>query len=213
MKNQFVFCAIAIALLLLTQSCAPVFSELQSARMAGEGRVEMTPHFSSTSVAEDGDSDGVQNHFGLQLAVGASPKIDLRFRYENVWIKGDGIFDGVSLLGFGPKFSLIADRLALYTPIGTAIGEGITDSWQFQPTVFFTQPVLPNKIDFTIAPKYVIPFCKDCNQYFAFNTSVAISSDLSRWALRPEFGMLFAEDNSKATHISIGMSFFLGRKQ
>ena len=211
MKNLLTILACGLLVLLCTQSCAPVFSDLQSARMAGEGRVELTPHYTSTSVAEGGESDGVQNHFGLQLATGITPKLDLRFRYENVWLKGDGIFDGLSIIGFGPKVSLIPDRLALYTPIGTAIGKEVTDSWEFQPTVLFTLPVVPQKMDFTIAPKYVMQLCKECNDFFAFNTGLSLSSDLTRWAFRPEFGMLFAEDKITSSQFSLGLSFYLGK--
>lgn len=211
MKNLLNTIACGLIVLVGTQSCAPVFSELQSARMAGAGQVELTPHYSTTSVAEGGDSEGIQNHLGLQLAVGVSPKVDLRFRYENIWLKESGILDGLSLIGFGPKFSLIQDRLALYTPFGTAVGDGVTDSWQFQPTVFLTLPVVPQKLDFTVAPKLVVQFCDDCDSYFAFNTGLAISSDITRWAFRPEFGLLFGGDNSTASHFSFGISFNVSR--
>ena len=211
MKNLLHTFICGLIVLLATQSCAPVFSELQSARMTGAGQVELTPHYSSTSVADGGDSEGIQNHLGLQLAVGVSPKVDLRFRYENIWLKGDGVTDGLSLIAFGPKLSLIPDQLALYAPIGTAVGDGITDSWQFQPTVFVTLPVVPQKLDFTVAPKMVVSFCDDCNSYFAFNTGLAISSNITRWAFRPEFGLLFGEDGGTASHLSFGISFNVSR--
>ena len=180
-----------VLVLLLTsiafQNCAPVFSELQSARMVGKNKVEITPSYSSITISEDGESDGLQNHIGLQAAYGISEKLDIRARYELIWMKGSEISENVSILGIGPKFSAIQNWLAFYIPIGRAFGEDTNDSWQLHPTVLFTIPALKDKIDITISPKYLATLCKSCDDYIAINFGAAFSSNLNKWSIRPEY--------------------------
>lgn len=211
MKNLLCFISCLLILVYL-QSCVPVFSELQSARLVGDGKVELTPHYSTVSFTEDGETEGLQNHLGLQLAYGLSPKVDLRVRYENVWFKGDGVGDGISIIGFGPKFSIVQDKLALYAPFGTGIAEGLEDAWEFQPTLFLTLPVIPQKLDFTISPKYIFTFCDECEDFLAFNAGLSIGSDVTKWAIRPEYGILLNPGESgHASHFSIGASIVLSK--
>jgi hypothetical protein len=215
MKNQIVLCVAALMVLVLAQSCAPVFSEMQTARLAGEKQVELTPFFTSTSTgnkSEGIDNESVQTHLGLQVAYGVSPVVDFRFRFESVSANVAEQGDDIGVIGFGPKFSLIKDRLALSTIFGTPLGKGISNSWQFQPSLIGTLPVIKDKIDFTVAPKAVISICDDCENYFAVNTGLSFSSNLNKWALRTEYGRLFyGEDEGRASHFSVGFTVNLGR--
>ncbi|MFZ1678783.1 MAG: hypothetical protein WBP41_00395 [Saprospiraceae bacterium] len=206
------FCAAFLMSGLLFQSCAPVFSELQSARLAGKNRVELTPSYSTVSSSADGETDGLQNELGLHAAYGVTPKMDFRVRYHYAWAKGDDFNNGISLIGFGPKFSLMENKIALSLPFGTAFGDGITDAWEFQPSMLFTLPAVENKFDITLAPKYIFTFCDECDDFFAVNLGLAISSDLSSWAIRPEYGRLY--DFGEKGHVgqfSIGLSKTFGK--
>lgn len=199
-----------VAVLLFTAACAPVFSELQSARLAGVNHTEITPSFSAVSAHEGGNSEGIQNHLGAQIAYGVHPQIDLRLRYEYIWLTGfDEIQGGTSILAFGPKFSLVTDRLALYLPVGRALEEG--QSWEFQPTIFFTHAFWENKLDFTIAPKYVVTLCEGCEDLLAFNFGLALGKDVRTFAIRPEYGILLNPgQRGSYHHFSIGISAMLG---
>lgn len=219
MKNLlFNYASVLIVLVALisSQSCAPVFSEMQTARLAGAKHIELTPYYSSTATGnknEDVDYTTVQKHLGLQVAYGLLPEVDIRFRYENIWESGGKFGDGISLIGFGPKVSFIKDKLAMSLPIGTAVGDGVTDSWQFQPSLLGTLPVIKDKIDFTVAPKFVVQFCDECDNFFAVNTGLSFSKDLSKWALRTEYGRLFyGKEQGGASHFSVGFSVNLGKR-
>lgn len=190
-------------------SCAPVFSDLQSARTAGQGNVELTPSFSTVNFSSDGESDHVQNHVGLQAAYGVTDKFDLRLRYEAIWL-GEELDDGtVNVLGLGAKYNFIEDILSLYVPIGTGFGDEVetNDSWQMQPTLLVTLPAVQDKLDITLAPKYLLTFCEGCDDLFALNFGMAFG-DLNNWAVRPEYGMLFnpGEDGYYG-QFSIGLSY------
>lgn len=211
-RNSLLFTGSLLLFGMLYQSCAPVFSELQSARTVGKNRVELTPSYTSASITDEGETGGVQNELGIQAAIGLTPKFDLRLRYEYIWPKGDGFGDGVSVIGFGPKISLLENKIALSLLGGTAFGGDIEDAWEFQPSLLFTLPAVENKLDITLAPKYIFTFCEECEDFAAINLGLAFSSDLSKWAIRPEYGLLY--DIGEAGHVgqfSIGISKTFGK--
>lgn len=193
-------------------SCVPVFSELQSARLAGPGRIEMTPSYSSVSAASEGETQHVQDHYGIQAAVGVAPVLDLRLRYERVQLDVEGSQSfGINVVGFGPKFGLVKDWVALYFPVGFAFGEDIavSETWQFHPTVLFSVPF--NKyFELNTSAKALIPLQSGKDTLLAFNVGFGLSSNLDRWAIRPEIGFLYDPNSGSQghyMHLSIGFTY------
>jgi hypothetical protein len=212
------FLALACFLILCLPSCAPVFSDLQSARTVGKGNHELTPSYSSVSLSSDGETQGVQNHLGIQYALGLSDKVDLRLRYEYIWAKDDDAFgDGIHVLAAGPKFSVVKDRVAVFLPVGKPFGEDVEDApWQFHPTVLLTAPISPNKVDLTLGTKYILILEDGAEGLLAFNLGAAISSDITKWAIRPEYGRLYNPgEMGSFGQFSIGFTkvFGLGSKK
>ncbi len=208
------------------QSCAPVFSELQSARTVGKNRVEITASGSSVAPSdpEDEDIKEGQNHLGVQGAYGITPKLDFRVRYEYIRLKDhtlDSTFKGINVIAFGPKISLLKDKIALSLPFGKAFGSAAEDlfdegdgggSWQFHPSLLVSLPAIKDKIDINIAPKYLMTLCKDCGDQLAVNFGLALSTDLNKWAIRPEYGILFYPgENFHYNQFSIGFSKSFGK--
>jgi hypothetical protein len=186
-------------------SCfAPVFSELQSARLAGPGNAEITPSYSRV----EGESEHVQDHFGIQAGVGIRKWLDFRIRYEyaNVGPAEPDNF-GVNMLGFGPKLGLVRNWLAIYLPVGFAFGEDIesSETWQVHPTLLATLPV-SNHFEINTSAKALIPLQKGNDPMYAVNFGIAIGSDVRRWAVRPEIGFLFNSCVGSCLHLSIGLS-------
>jgi hypothetical protein len=195
--------------------CAPVFSELQSAKLVGPGHIEVTPSFSSVSVSSEGESEHIQNHYGIQAALGVSSMMDFRLRYERVSVDlqdmdSDESF-GVNVLGFGPKFSLVKDMVAAYFPVGFAFGEDIevSETWQIHPTLLITVPI-SKYIEFNPSAKVLIPLKGEQDTLVAFNLGTAISANLEKWAIRPEIGFLYNPGESgHFMHFSIGFTYFI----
>lgn len=213
MKRNLLLVVVSVMLLTFLQGCVSPFSELQSARLVGKNNVELTPAYTTTSFTSEGETDGIQNHAGLHAAFGLSSKVDLRLRYEYLWTKDDDFGNGISVIGFGPKVSLLENRIALSLPLGTAFGDEITDSWEFQPSMLFTLPAIPDKLDITFAPKYILTFCEDCDDFVAFNLGLAFSNNVSSWAIRPEYGLLYDfGESGHASQFSIGISKTFGKK-
>ena len=192
---------------LLHQGCAPVFSEMQSARLVQKGGVEATGLYSNVAFAEDGENEHVQNHIGLRVNYGISDNVNLRVGYENIFESGA---ESAHIIGLGPKISIVQDRIAAFIPIGGAFGQDIStsESWQIHPTALFTLPIT-EQIEFNPSAKWLIPFDRDQENLVALNFGAGVSTDLNRWVLRPEIGLLYNPGNGgHFTHYSIGFSFY-----
>lgn len=195
---------------MILHSCAPVFSEMQSARLVGENQVEITPSGSLVSFTNEGDSEAVQNHFGLMGAYGINSWLDLRMRYEYIWLREAEM--GYHVLGLGPKFSLVENKMAFALPIGRAFGDDTSDTWQMHPTLILTLPAMEDRMDINLSTKYLIPFCQDCEGLIAINLGLALSTDVKRWAIRPEYGHLYNPgEKGHFRHFSLGFSWVLGK--
>ena len=194
----------------LAYCVVPPFSDLQSAKLVGKGRIELTPGFSSVSVTAEGESQHIQNNFGIQAGYGVSKFMDFRLRYERIQLDtgGDESY-GLNVLGFGPKFSLVKDWVAIFLPVGFAFGSDVevSQTWQFQPTLLFTVPFNKN-IELNTSAKGLIWFQSGNDSLVAFNLGFGLSSDLDKWAIRPEIGFLI-DPGKKGhyMHLSIGFNY------
>jgi hypothetical protein len=204
-----------IAGFVFMSGCLAPFSEMQSAKLVGKGKTEITPMFSVVHFMNNGETTHLQNEYGIQQAYGVSDKLDLRLRY--VFVHADyydpyyGNFDlNVHVIGFGPKIGLYKQMHALYLPIGFAFGEDIdiTDIWQFHPTFLFTFPV-GNEVELNPSMKILVPIAGDADVLIAFNLGAGLSADIEKWAIRPEIGFLVnpGEDGC-GRHLSIGLTLY-----
>ena len=201
----------------MVSSCMPpVFSELQSARTVGAGELEATAGFSSNfSVFDD---EGKQynehafDHVGVHLAYGLADRVDMRARLEYIWIDNGSDPGGTyNIFGMGPKGAIVKDRLAVYLPVGFAFGEEIektADTWQFHPTLLLTLPI-NDHFEFNPSGKVLIPINSEMETLIAFNIGMGLSTDLSKYAIRPEFGLLYNPgEEGHYQHFSLGVTFY-----
>ena len=212
-----------VCLTVLFPGCAPVFSEMQSAKLIGPGHVEITSSFSSVSISSEGESEHIQNQFGVQAGLGVNRIMDFRLRYEHISVDmevlagglnsfGLGIPEsfGVNILGFGPKFSLVKDWVAIFVPVGFAFGEDleVSDTWQIHPTLLLTLPI-SKYIEFNSSAKALIPFQSGQETLVAFNLGIGISPNLEKWVIRTEIGFLYNPGESgHFMHLSVGYTYF-----
>jgi hypothetical protein len=208
--NLLLVAAVAIA------GCAPVFSDLQSARLAGPGVVEVTPGASTVHFSDGGPSTHVQDHYGIQVATGVQDRVDLRVRYERIVLDaGAEAEGGVNVLGFGPKLGLVRDRLALAVPVGFAFGGGVDSgqTWEAQPTLLGTLAA-GRVVEITAAAKYIVPLgAEGADDLVALNIGLGLGPR-DRWLFRPEIGFLWNPGEDGAFyHGSLGLTFLLGSRK
>lgn len=186
---QLVLSATAAALL---SGCLPFLADQQSGRLLEPGKLEVTPSFSYVSFSAEGETEHVQNQFGLRAGYGLTQRTELRATYEHVSIVDvdeDGDFN---MLGVGAKFGLVPNRIAFYLPVGVVFGGELDsgDTWTTVPTVLATV-VSSSTFELTPSLKAFIPLSgEDREVFLGFHLGAGISNDLSRWAFRPEVGVV-----------------------
>jgi hypothetical protein len=204
---------IALFAMAAIAGCTP-FSEIQSARLVGEGEFEVTPSISSVSGTFDDETNHMMDNMGVQCGIGVGPSMDLRVRYEQVGIDSDSRADDptVNFISFGPKLSIEKDRAAFYLPMWIAYGENVSDSaetWSVHPTLIFTRQI-NNNFEWNPSIKAIIPLGRnDSDSLLACNCGFGFSSDLRTYVIRPEFGFLFNPgEDGHLTQFSLGVTFY-----
>ena len=205
-----------LIILLLIVGCAPItFSNLQSAKMTRKGKFEFTPSF-STSINT--------NSFGLQTSYGLNNKYNFRLRLERIMIDFDEFESGssnfidmsifnfkanITHLSFGIKYQLLKNKSAIYIPISfTKIDNDIEIIKQIEPTYIHTFSFKYLEINPSI--KALIPLDSNTKDYLlAYNLGFGISSNLSKWVIRHEVGILTSPlEGGGIPHMSIGLSLY-----
>jgi len=203
-------CFVVVVLVFLA-GCAPPFSAMQSARLAGKGNFEVTPLFSTIFFSTGGETEHVQNEYGLQVAYGLADRFDLQLRYEFISGAVEDVGWSANVIGIGPKIGIYKDMIAMSLPIGFAFGgdiEDVGETWQFHPTFLFTLPV-GNSFEFNPSTKMLIPISGDGDVLLAFNLGAGISANLKKWVVRPEVGFLINPgEEGRFTHLSIGLTIY-----
>jgi hypothetical protein len=189
----------------MVSACAPVFSDLQSAKLVGKGNVELTPSASTVTFSDEDETEHAQTHLGVQVAAGVSDHVDLRARYERVTAEDEGI----NVVGFGPKVRLVKDHVAAYLPVGFAFGSDLESdkTWAFHPTLLLTAQ--PHRlVEVTGSAKYMVPLDEEAgDNLLAFNAGLGLGSDAGRWTLRPEVGILLNPgEDGHFMQYSLGLS-------
>jgi hypothetical protein len=195
-----------LAASLAPAACAPVFSDLQSARMLPPGAVEVTPGLGTTWVrsSDGGDGGRVQDQLGAQVGYGLARAVELRARYERVRVGDEG---GVNVVALGSKVALVHDRLAFYVPFAIAF-----DSSAASPA-FVAQPALLATFDAArfveVSPsvKYTVPI-NDADGFrgLALTLGLGIGPRGAAWKVRPEAGVFFGRDDATWYQASVGLS-------
>jgi hypothetical protein len=178
----------AFCCVLLTEGCAPVFSDLQGAGLVGKDRYEITPSFSTVSWQADGESEHAYNHYGVQVGYGISDHADLRFRLEHIQLGDES--DGVNVIGIGPKIGERNGSAALYLPVGTTLNCSFAEAVEFHPTLLTSLP-LGRDVEFNPSFKVLIPLSQEGRDILmAVNLGMGFGP-IDRFAIRPELGFLF----------------------
>jgi hypothetical protein len=193
----------------LASGCAPPFATLQSARTVPPGHVELTPSYSAVTATYDGETEKIEDVYGLQCAVGIAPGFEFRFAYALLSLDHGS---AVNVLGFGPKFAVVPDHMAVYMPAGFAFsndfGEDFDsmETWELQPTLLWTGR-LHQYVEINPSTKFILPLSNGSTPLVAFNLGFGLSSNLDLWAMRPEIGFLVnpAGEGYKTSY-SIGLS-------
>ena len=181
---------LTVACLICLTGCLPYVADQQSATLLAPGKSEFTPSVSYVSFSSEDETEHVQTHFGVRAAVGVARRVELRGAYERVQVEDAD--DGVNVIGFGPKIGLVPNRVALYVPFGVVTGPDIesSETWTAVPTLL-VRAISGRTFELVPSIKAFVPVSgSDRDVFVGLHLGAGISNDLSRWALRPEVGVV-----------------------
>jgi len=208
---------------LLIVGCAPVFSDLQSAKTVGQGNIELTPSYSKiyyygckgdNFCSEIEYDSTVQTQYGIQFAYGLNDRLDIRSRIEKIKVEvdHDELFGhSITTFGFGLKYSIIKDKFSVYVPISYINSESGNTFKLIEPTALFTI-AMGQYTEFYPSLKLLIPLFEDEGDINrVFNLGLGISNNWDKWILHPEIGYLQivdAEFYNEYVHYSFGLTIY-----
>ena len=220
--NKFKHIPLFIILLLILLNCAPITSDMHSAKTIGKGGIEITLN-SGTLDYEDPESSmsEVQDNFGAHVAYGLGEKFDIRGRFETIQINGDfgENIEDVTLFSLGLKYGLFKDKFAIFLPYDIYYNsEGESGPKTLAPTLIYTK-TFRDAFELNPSAKIILPMDADMDDdpWLAFNFGLGINPgillkkvEFEKVMLRAEYGMLFpadAEGEAWYTHTTFGLSY------
>ena len=203
-------------------NCAPITSDMHSAKTIGKGGIEITLN-SGTLDYEDPESlmSEVQDNFGAHVAYGLGEKFDIRGRFETIQINGDlgENIEDVTLFSLGLKYGLFMDKFAIFLPYDIYYNsEGESGPKTLAPTLIYTK-TFRDAFELNPSAKIILPMDADMDDdpWLAFNFGLGINPgillkkvEFEKVMLRAEYGMLFpadAEGEAWYTHTTFGLSY------
>ncbi len=201
----------SVALLFLCTSCiAPVNLVHDNAHMLEVGKWKVAAS-TAQYYSREGESR-LNTNFGLLAFYGVAEKTTLHGRFERLtntssfseldgsWATGDGI----NYVEFGAKFGLIEDRLAIDLAMGGYSNTG-DQLIVFDPRLIFTTRFNQNIELNAIGKAHIFISQVGALPVPAISLGLGLSTDLDRWAIRPEVGV------DGYLSWGIGVEFHLGR--
>lgn len=177
---------IAIALF-FTGCVAPLNTSFESARMLKQGEMEFMGSYARYSTGEGSELEHSNSNISARAGIGVTDKFNIKMRYARL-MPPMSESDAVNYLALEPKFTILQDHIAAVAPFGAYFAGGDSEFF-VSPKFLFTYPSANNKLDVTFGTKTDI-FFNDWDVYLGLNLGAGFSSDLSRWAIRPEVGYL-----------------------
>lgn len=189
---KLLFSLFSAAVIVMISGCY-AFSTFQSAKTVENGHWQVTGSYSTISFENNGSSSHTNDNLEVMFRSGAGERSDIGIRYARLLIDDIGDYN---LISFEPKFMIVRDKLSFFMPISLYFGKNVSESESFHisPGFIATFPFNKN-FEASFSPRYMIYTDPNSDNLLAFNFGIGLSSNLDKWALRPELGYLFNPGN------------------
>jgi len=213
MKKNLILLTIVISVV-LTGCFAPVNLSYDSAKTLDKGQIQVKGNYSKYFVTSEQKNDTtykgeINQNYGVALAYGVSDKytVGVRYEYLKPTLTFQKIFNGISsdfnamnslsFFEIDNKLSLARNNVAVSLPIGAyfynsqnlSSAKGGLGWLSLDPKMYFTFFRSSKVFELSVIPKlhilfgtfggYVLP---------GISMGMGFSSDLDKWAIRPEIG-------------------------
>jgi hypothetical protein len=177
---------IAGAVLVATSGCYS-FSSYQSPRLLKPGEFAVTPSVSRYQFTDDGaEWEHGDWTVEVQASAGVAERAEVGVKLARI-----SLDNGYQFIGVEPRFALVTDHVALGVLLGTFYGEDIDSDLQLHPSLVFGSQFDPNRAELVAGLKALFVFADpETETLAALNLGLRLSSDLTRWAVHPELGLL-----------------------
>jgi hypothetical protein len=200
-KLNFTITSLGLMLMLLSTGCfAPINSTFESAKLLEKGTIEVQGSASAYYEFEEENVLNINNNFGFAVGYGVSDQFNMKLRYERINSDYSFMFQNnqidikelANYFELSNKISLKKDKIALSIPIGiyqlseeSGLGNNIFGI--LDPRLFLTFSK-SKTFEFNVIPKVHISLGDEITFMPGINVGLGLSSDLSKWAIRPEIG-------------------------
>lgn len=209
MKTTVIFLAL---LTFLVSGCVvvPVNLSYESARMLDKGQLQLQGSYSRYNAVKD-TSANLCNNFGFAAGYGISEKYSIGIRYEHLDMSpafGDFFesedtedFSQIAKMNYfeiNNRIRIKENFIAIGLPAGVYLVNDVTGleedftSWGylfFDPRIYFTFFAKTDVFELTIVPKvHIITGFLGAQVIPGISLGIGLSSDLDKWAIRPEIG-------------------------
>lgn len=192
-----------LLLIVGSSSCGviPIGNHFEKAGTLKKGNVEIEGNISnygSMSRGLDNDASAASSSISMiggRIGIGLSDKTDLKFRFEQTVNTDIEEPSRQSFFSIIPKFAIEDDQLSLLLPFSIYSYQDsylITISGSIAPQLLYTLTSANKKADLTLSAKGDLLFGEyGAALLFGVSVGAGFSSDLSKWAIRPELGATF----------------------
>jgi hypothetical protein len=208
MKTNVIFFA-TLALLLSGCVVVPVNLTYESARMLDKGQIQVQGSYSRYNVVKD-TSANLCNNFGFAAEYGINEKYSLGARYEHLdmtpafgkfFEENSSDFSKILKMNYielNNRIRLYKDAITLGIPVGIYMVNNVIEGaeelsgWGYlslDPRVYFTFFGGTDIFELSIIPKvHIIVGFIGTQVIPGISLGMGFSSDLDKWAIRPEVG-------------------------
>ena len=228
--SQSVYIICLFSFFFFSCAFAPVNNQYEKAATLKQGNIELAGSFTSYSAGGVGGTESTNNNLGFRAGYGISDKVDLKFRYERLsprdGLVGEDVFDegniaGVNYFSIIPKIALVPEKLSLLVPMSHYSFKEEIDGKEssgtmnsIAPQIIYTLTGAKNKSDFSFGLKADCLLNNDGGGGVLLGTTLGagLSSDLSKWAIRPEVGAMFIGGGAYLSY-GIGIQFIVSKNK
>lgn len=190
---------ILLALVPVLNGClAPVNLTYESARVLKKGQVDIQGNYSRYYYPEGfANTGGLTNsNYGAKLGYGITDNYTLKFRYEHLTVPSQewlvNILGPITTSEVGLDYFEVENKIR-FRNSRSAIGLPIAyyssiDLFLFDPRWYITFPNQKNTFEVSVIPKAHIFIGEEIVGTPGLCIGMGFSSDLDRWAFRPEAG-------------------------
>lgn len=207
-------------------SCAstlPVNSYYEKAGTLQKGGIEISGSATRYSVTHYDRTEFSNQGGGFRAGYGISDRFDLKLRYEKQKFSTnfDGRLKEFNMVSLVPKYALLPGRISIMMPLswykntnesyGTKYNEKYTS---VAPVLLFTLTNRKNIADLTMGIKSEFLFGKEESTWYGGGfIGAGLSTNLNKWAIRPELGLSRNSNKEAFWNYGIGFQWMISHRK